>query len=169
MIFYPGAKVDTTSYAPLLKQIASTYQVDCFLVDMPCHFAIYGMNKANQLMEKYAYDKWYLGGAMIGSYAKKHCNQIDGLVLLGTYVSADLSQASFPVEVIVGSEDQIINRNKLEQGALKALSQYTVSIIDGGNHAYFGSYGKQSGDGQALLIPKQQLQQTIDLLGSIIQ
>lgn len=108
-------------------------------------------------MEKYAYNKWYLGGAMIGSYAKKHCNQIDGLVLLGTYVSADLSQASFPVEVI------------LEQGALKALSQYTVSIIDGGNHAYFGSYGKQSGDGQALLIPKQQLQQTIDLLGSIIQ
>lgn len=52
LIFYPSAKVDTTSYAPLLKQIASTYQVDCFLVDMPCRFAIYGMNKSNQLMEK---------------------------------------------------------------------------------------------------------------------
>ena len=52
LIFYPGAKVDTTSYAPLLKQIASTYQVDCFLVDVPCHFVIYGMNKANQLMKK---------------------------------------------------------------------------------------------------------------------
>lgn len=110
-----------------------------------------------------------LGGAMICSYAKKHCNQIDGLVLLGAYVSANLSQASFPVEVIVGSEDQIISRNKLEQGSLKVSSQYTVSIIDGGNHAYFGSYGKQSGDGQALLTPKQQLQQTIDLMGSIIQ
>lgn len=96
-------------------------------MDVPCHFAIYGMNKANQLMENNDYDKWYLGGhslggAMIGSYAKKHCNQIDGLVLLDAYVSANLSQASFPVEVIVGSEDQIINRNKLEQGALKPLS-----------------------------------------------
>ena len=106
---------------------------------------------------------------MMCSYAKKYCNQIDGLVLLGAYVSANLSQASVPDEVIVGSEDQIINRNKLEHGASKALNQYTVSIIDGGNHAYFGSYGKQSGDGQALLTPKQQLQQTIDLLGSIIQ
>ena len=136
---------------------------------MPCHFAVYEMNKANQLMENNDYDKWYLGGAMICSYAKKHCNQIDGLVLLGAYVSANLSQASFLVEVIVGSEDQIINRNKLEHGASKALNQYTVSIIDGGNHAYFGSYGKQSGDGQALLTPKQQLQQTIDLMDSIIQ
>ena len=30
LIFYPGAKVDTTSYAPLLKQIASNIKLIAF-------------------------------------------------------------------------------------------------------------------------------------------
>lgn len=34
IIFYPGAKVETTAYAPLLKQIASQ-EADVFLVAMP--------------------------------------------------------------------------------------------------------------------------------------
>lgn len=38
IIFYPGAKVETTAYAPLLKQIASQ-EADVFLVAMPLHMA----------------------------------------------------------------------------------------------------------------------------------
>lgn len=36
----------------------------------------------------------------------------------------------------------------------------TEYVIDGGNHAQFGSYGKQSGDGVATISPENQRIQT---------
>lgn len=51
IIFYPGAKVETTAYAPLLKQIASQ-EADVFLVDMPLHMAFFGLNKADKIRAK---------------------------------------------------------------------------------------------------------------------
>ena len=36
MIFYPGAKVDSMAYAPLMWELAEE-GLDCYLVDMPFH------------------------------------------------------------------------------------------------------------------------------------
>lgn len=50
LIFYPGAKVDTKAYAPLCHEIAKS-GYDVFLIDMPFHFAIFGVNKAVRLLK----------------------------------------------------------------------------------------------------------------------
>ena len=73
MVFYPGAKVEEISYAPLMKQLAAN-GLDCYLVTMPGNLAIFGMNKATDVMTAYKYKHWYigghsLGGAMAASYA----------------------------------------------------------------------------------------------------
>lgn len=55
MIFYPGAKVDTEAYLPLMKRIADN-GVDCFLADMPLRLALLNKNAADQFISHYSYD-----------------------------------------------------------------------------------------------------------------
>ena len=65
LIFYPGAKVATEAYAPLMYQLAES-GIDCFLVDMLFHMAFFGMNRAEEIMQEYNYEAWYLGGHSLG-------------------------------------------------------------------------------------------------------
>ena len=65
LIFYPGAKVEEISYAPLMKQLAAN-GLDCYLVTMPGNLAIFGMNKATDVMTAYKYKHWYIGGHSLG-------------------------------------------------------------------------------------------------------
>ena len=52
LVFYPGAKVDTEAYLPLMKQIADN-GVDCFLLDMPMRMAIFDKNAADKIVDCY--------------------------------------------------------------------------------------------------------------------
>ena len=65
LIFYPGAKVECEAYAPLLKTVAAK-GIDCFLADMPLRLAFFGINKAEDIMERYTYKNWYLAGHSLG-------------------------------------------------------------------------------------------------------
>lgn len=157
-IFYPGAKVEETAYLPLLQMLQDR-GMTCVLVKMPFHFAIFDSNAASKVMEKVSgVDTWYLGGhslggAMASQYASLHQEQIEGLILLAAYPYGD-----YPSEktlILYGSEDQVLNRNKI-------TTQDNVKIIDGGNHAQFGSYGNQKGDGIASISSAQQKQLTVN-------
>ena len=59
LIFYPGAKVEETAYAPLMHSIAEQ-GMDVFLVKMPFRLAIFGMDKATSLKNEYEYENWYI-------------------------------------------------------------------------------------------------------------
>ena len=50
---------------------------------------------------------------------------------------------------------------KYEENKINLCSNYVESIIDGGNHANFGSYGVQSGDGEATIEQDLQIDLTI--------
>ena len=45
---------------------------------------------------------------------------------------------------------------------------YTETIIDGGCHAGFGSYGAQKGDGTPIISAEEQQRQTADALAAWI-
>ena len=161
LIFYPGAKVDTKAYAPLMYRLAEG-GVDCFLVDMPFHMAFFGMNRAETVLENYEYAHWYLGGhslggAMIASFAAKHTDEIDGLLLLAAYTTKDLSDTDLMVLTVYGSEDGVLNRSNLEKGRSLLPKDSREMCIPGGNHAQFGSYGKQKGDGLAEISGEEQI------------
>lgn len=167
MMFYPGAKVATDAYAPLMYQLAEN-GVDCFLVEMPFHMAIFGVNRAETILNNYDYDTWYLGGhslggAMVASFASEHADQVDGLLLLAAYTTKDLSQTDLKVITVYGSEDGVLNMEKIEKGRTLLPEGSVEKCIDGGNHAQFGSYGKQKGDGEAQISGEKQIQETVDL------
>ena len=172
LIFYPGAKVEAAAYAPLLKEIAES-GIDCFLVKMPCNLAFFGMNKANDIMADYSYEHWYLaghslGGAMAASYAGKHLNDLDGLILLAAYSTCDLTEADFPVISIYGSNDGVLNMEKVAASRGLMPSDYSEHVIEGGNHAGFGSYGAQKGDHDATISQNEQWRETVSALSTLL-
>lgn len=163
LIFYPGAKVEDLAYADILKQIAES-GTDCFLVHMPCNLAFFGKNYADKIMDAYNYGHWYLaghslGGAMAAYYAADNPEKLDGLIFLAAYSTKDLSGSGFSVLSIYGTEDKVVKMEKIEQGRELMPSYYEEFVIEGGNHAGFGDYGKQSGDGEAKISGNEQKEQ----------
>lgn len=172
VVFYPGAKVEYTAYLPLLYGLAEQ-GIDCFLIKMPCNLAIFGQNKAEDIMESYEYKHWYLaghslGGAMAASYAAGHPKNLAGLILLAAYPTRDLTGEQLSVLSVYGSEDGVLNMEKLEEGRSLMPAGYKELCIEGGNHAGFGNYGKQKGDGEARISSEEQQEQTVEAIMQII-
>lgn len=174
LIFYPGGKVENTAYAPLLQDLAAD-GVLCVLVKMPCNLAVLDMNAADGIAEKFPQiDSWYigghsLGGAMAASYAAKHSDELDGLVLLAAYSTADLTDSGLRVYTTYGSEDGVLNREKYAANRGNLPQDTVETVISGGCHASFGSYGPQQGDGVPTISAEEQQQQTADAVAAWIK
>ena len=164
LIFYPGAKIEYVSYLPLFMELAND-GVDCFIVEMPCNLAFLGADSADAIIGdgKYSYDEWYisghsLGGVAASSYAINHKDKISGLILLASYPVDDMGNMS--VLSIYGSNDKTLNKETYDESKSLMDNNLTEYVINGGNHAQFGSYGIQSGDGIATISPENQRDQT---------
>ena len=166
-IFYPGGKVEYTAYIPLMQACAEQGVV-CVLLKMPFNLAVLDVNAADGIQSEYPdVEKWYigghsLGGSMAASYLAKNAEDYEGLILLGSYSTADLSDTDLSVLSVYGSEDRVMNRDKYEKNRSNLPKDFTEIIIDGGCHAYFGMYGAQSGDGTPTITNEQQILLTVD-------
>ncbi len=167
LILYPGGKVDHAAYAPLAQSLARR-GILCVLMEMPLRLAVLDTNAADGVIE--AVEKqyptvtsWYIGGHSLGGtiasgYAAKHVDEYVGVVLLGSYTSSDLSETNLRILSIIGSEDGVINRDRYEESKGKLPDGFVEEIIDGGNHAGFGDYGAQDGDGASTLSDGEQIE-----------
>ncbi len=171
IIFYPGAKVETSAYAPLMHRIAEE-RADVFLLDMPLHMAFFGINKADRIRSAYGtYSSWFmaghsLGAAMAAQYVSEHLDAYDGLIMLAGYPTRNLHADGFSLLNIYGSNDG-------HTGMLAKNPQYrpqdtTEVVIDGGNHAQFGNYGIQKGDGTSDISALQQQEEAAAAIVSFI-
>lgn len=164
LIFYPGGKVDEKAYFPLMKKLSQS-GITCVLVKMPFHLAVLDASAADQVYDKLPeIEHWYigghsLGGSMASSYAASNQDKIEGLILLGAYIYGDVSPNQ--ALTIYGSNDLVLDRSKIT---------YTenIVVIEGGDHAYFGNYGEQDGDGTASITRDEQQKQTVDAVISFI-
>lgn len=52
IVFYQGAKVEATAYAPILTQLAEE-GIDCFLVEMPYNIAFFDADKAEMVSQPF--------------------------------------------------------------------------------------------------------------------
>ena len=155
-IFYPGAKVEYTSYLPLLCEISGN-GTDCFLVEMPFNLALLDKNAADDIINQYDYSHYFiaghsLGGAMASDYVNE-TNNTDGLILLAAYSTKEIDK---PVLSIYGSQDKVLNAEKYNESLPLIKENLTEVVIDGANHAQIGSYGNQSGDGIAKISPEKE-------------
>lgn len=166
IIFYPGAKVEYTSYIPLFMNL-SNEGVDCFIVEMPFNLAIFGPDSADSIMQNnsYNYSNWYMsghsmGGVIAASYAHYNPEKIDGIILLASYPSNDIKNIS--TLSIYGSNDNVLNKKNYDKNKKFLPDNATEHVIKGGNHAQFAYYGNQSGDGVADITRDKQIKESVE-------
>lgn len=161
-IFYPGGKVEYTAYAPLMQACAER-EVLCVLIEMPFNLAVMDIDAANGIQEKFPeIENWYigghsLGGSMAASYLADNVGEYSGLILLGSYSTADLSGENIRALSIYGSEDAVMNREKYEENLCNLPADCSELVIEGGNHSGFAMYGEQEGDGEATIDNEEQI------------
>ncbi len=171
-IFYPGGKVEYTAYQPLMAACAEQ-GILCVLVEMPFNLAVFDINAADGIQEMYPeIEDWYigghsLGGSMAASYLSNHTDEYEGLILLGSYSTADLSETDLNVISIYGSEDRVLNREKYNSNKSNLPEGFTEIVIEGGCHAYFGMYGAQDGDGAPTISNEEQINITVNAIKNI--
>ena len=168
LVFYPGAKVDEKAYAPLCRRLAED-GIDCIVVEMPLHMAFTDREAAERYRSQYDYEHWYLGGhslggAMAAAYAAQNDTHWDGLVLLAAYSIAPLPQMKCCF--VYGDQDGVMKRDQYEAGKEYWPVGAAELVIAGGNHAQFGDYGPQRGDGTATITAEEQLSQTLEFIES---
>lgn len=180
IIFYPGAKVDYHAYTPIMYQIAQA-GVPVVVMKMPLNLAFFDPNAADDIIDAPYFicqneiSEWYvgghsLGGAMAAQYAAENPDKITGLILWGSYPGSnlDLTNSSLRVLSIYGSADGLTSLAEIEESRSRVPLTSKFYGISGANHAQFGDYGVQSGDGEALIDPSQQWVLITDLTLSFL-
>lgn len=161
LIFYQGGKVEYTAYEPLMIKIAQK-GILCILPKMPFNLAVFDINAANKhISQNTKIQHWYmgghsLGGSMAASYASKNIGKVEGLILLASYSTADISSNGMRVLSIYGSKDGVLNKESYQKNKSKLPADFMEIVLPGGNHAGFGCYGPQQGDGKADITSEQQ-------------
>jgi hypothetical protein len=163
-IFYPGGRVDYRAYAPVLQMIAEQgYFVA--LVPVSLNLAFFDINAAAPVLTGHPEIKHWvvsghsLGGVAASIFAKNHLDQLDGLVFFASYPADDsLKNASIKMLSIYGTKD-MAGMEKFDETKVLLPANTKYVVIEGGNHAQFGSYGFQPGDNQATISPEEQWSQ----------
>jgi dienelactone hydrolase len=179
-IVYPGGHVDPRAYAPLARRIAAQgYRV--VIVPMPLALAVLAPDEALDVMAANPTISWWvigghsLGGAMAARFAYTHPEDVDGLVLWAAYPAStdDLSEYDVTVTSIFGTLDGLATGDKIDASRPLLPPDTRWVPIEGGNHAQFGDYGAQAGDGVATISPAGQQAQaaeaTVELLEEIVE
>ncbi|MBC1484470.1 alpha/beta hydrolase [Listeria sp. FSL L7-1509] len=175
VILYPGAFIDALSYAPLANKLASSgYKT--YIVEMPLNLAVFGMNRAADVIDEASDEKFVIGGHSLGGvmsarFAHENEEEIQGVFFLASYPDekGSLKNAPFPVLSITATNDQVLNKESYNENKKYLPKDTTFVSIDGGNHAQFGSYGTQHGDGKATISGEAQTEQVANAMIAWLQ
>lgn len=168
-VFYPGGLVDPLAYAPLLQRLADG-GVLAVLVPMPLDLAVFGIGRAADVIAAFPeVDTWAigghsLGGAMAAEFVKGGSTGVDGIVFLASYPAASTDLSALPIRAVstYGSENGQTPPEGFEDAMVRLPPGSDLVEIEGGNHAGFGHYGPQAGDGVATIDREEQQRQAAE-------
>ena len=184
-VFYPGAMVDYRDYGPLLTAIARQGYL-IISVEFPLDFACANPAACYPYMAKYPEIKhWFigghsLGGSICGVTASLDFKRFDGIVLFASFLMDPAAFKDIPVLSIYGSNDGVLVKPMYELFKFNASgevtgkqltpkNQFTEVVIEGGNHAQFGDYGKQMGDNDATISAEEQVSIASEAVGNFFR
>ncbi|ADH97927.1 alpha/beta hydrolase [Salisediminibacterium selenitireducens] len=169
VMYYPGGLVRPESYSYLASQLAEA-GVETWVIPMPLNLAVLGISRGEQALgliggSPVVIGGHSLGGAMAARFAKDHEDQLDGVFFHGAYPDEGgrLDGTSLSVLSIQMEEDRVLNSESYEEGLGYMPDAFFEEWIEGGNHASFGDYGPQRGDGEATISHEEAVEQIVDL------
>ena len=87
--------------------------------------------------------------------------------MLSAQATALLYQADLQALTVYGTADEVLNRGKYDTCRANLPADTVEVVIEGGCHAYFGSYGAQDGDGTPTITNEEQITQTADAIAAL--
>jgi len=176
LIFYPGARVEPESYAWLGVGLAERGH-PVFVARFPLDFALFAparalaIRKAHPELGRWAIGGHGLGGEVAASFAHDHPGSATALVLLASMppYPADLSSSNLRALLVTASEDGIATESEVDRRFRLLPPTTRRVVIEGGNHAQFGEYGEEQGDGHSKIEGNRQRAMTVDAILSFLE
>ncbi len=171
LVFYPGARVDPRAYVTLLAPVVEAGH-PVVVVKPPLGFALLDIDAATGAIEAFEAwsdadaepDRWAVGGHSLGGvaasdYALQAASAAEGepgpyvvgLVLWASYPASSLAETDLRVLSVSGTSDALTTPAEIEESKDLLPSDTDFVVIEGANHAQFGDYGDQGGDGEATI------------------
>lgn len=169
LVFIPGAKVDPLAYAATLVGVVEE-GATVVITKPTLNLAFFDFRPLSDFTAL-APDvtDWFVGGHSLGGVrACQLAADTEGLVLFAGYCANDLSDSGLAALSISGSEDGLSTPEKIDSAAHLLPADAIFVEIDGGNHAGFGAYGAQPGDGAATIPDDDIRAQITDALGPFL-
>jgi hypothetical protein len=160
LVVYCGDRAPPEAYAYLARACAEA-GYPAFLAAMPLNFASLAPARAAEVASYPGVARWAIaghdrGGAAASSfvasnYASKEPMAVAGLILYASCPGrgVDLSTKSLAVVTVGASLDTIVPPAEIAASRERLPAGSRYAEIAGGNHAQFGEYGPQPGDGPA--------------------
>ncbi|MET0724998.1 MAG: alpha/beta hydrolase [Leifsonia sp.] len=152
LVFIPGAKVDPYAYMYKLSGIVEG-GTTVVITKPTLNLAFFDTRPLSAFTaDAPGVTTWYVGGHSLGGV--RACMLADdpavtGLILFGSYCANDISASDLAVLSLGGETDALSTPDKIADAAPLLPSDAAFVEIGGANHASFGDYGVQPGDGEA--------------------
>jgi len=167
IVFIPGGKVVPEAYTYLATELANEgYKVT--VIKPLLNLAILSPNQAAKYLEA---DKvnvvigHSLGGVVASMVTEKN-DEVDMLIMMGSYNIKPITSAK---TLTIRAEHDINLDTDAYNEAMTTVTYLTEEYIEDGNHAYFGYYGEQRGDGTATISNKEQQDLVVSLILDYIE
>ncbi|MBT5576327.1 MAG: alpha/beta hydrolase [Microbacteriaceae bacterium] len=172
ILYFPGARVDPYSYLyPFADLVAAGNTL--VVVDPLMNMALFDPRGLGELTADFSdISTWVVAGHSLGGV--KACLEVDNpavsdLVLMGSFCANDISALDIGVIQIVADRDGLIDESSRRDAEkfLPAQSRRTMTL-EGANHASFGTYGPQPGDGTSTLSAAEVRVSLTDILNATV-
>ena len=153
LVFFPGARVDPYAYLYKLAGTVEATGLTVVIAKPVLNLAILDRRPLSTFTDAVPeVTTWYLGGHSVGGV--RAClladnPEVAGLVLFGSYCSAAPERTDLRALSLSGSADGLSTPEKIADSANLLPSDTRFSELEGANHARFGDYGTENGDGVA--------------------
>ena len=172
LVFIPGAKVDPYAYMYKLSGLVES-GTTVVITKPTLNLAFFDTRSFDDYVAGVpGVSTWAIGGHSLGGV--KACmlaetdDRVTALALFGSYCANDLSESGLTVVSIAGSEDGLSTESKIMDAAHNLPADTEFAELDGANHASFGDYGRQPGDGVATASDDDVRDQITELVESAI-
>ena len=173
LIFVPGARVEPYAYMFQLSGVVEEYGVTVLITRPTLNLAFFDTRGVDDFTTAAPeVDRWFVGGHSLGGV--RAClmtpgADLEGLVLFGSYCANDLTDSGLRVLSIAGENDGLSDLATIEGASALLPADAQFVVIEGANHAAFGDYGAQSGDGERTITSEQMRDELTRLLGEVLR
>lgn len=154
LVFIPGAKVQPSAYLYKMAGIAEATGMTVVITEPTLNLAFFDTRPLSEFTaDAPEVERWYVGGHSLGGVracqlaAAEEEPAVVGLMLFGSYCVDDLSDSGLAVLSVVAENDGLSTPEEVASRSGNLPDDAETVVIEGANHASFGDYGVQPGDG----------------------